>query len=262
MTAVWGRFTCSRTGLSRKEMVELRRMLWVLIASLVIVAAIAIGVFIKPPRAILDGLSSMYDDVIYYVPTHERVIALTIDDGPHPEVTPQILDVLRRYDAKATFFVLGERARGNEALLDDIRADGHELANHLLEDRPSIFLSMEEFEEELLMVDSLIQPTGRTKWFRPGSGVFSRQMLATAAKHGYRCVLASAYPMDTHVPSQALIERGLRLNIAPGNILILHDGTPKQMWTVRILDKVLPVFRERGYRFVTVSELLALRSGE
>ncbi len=109
-------------------------------------------------------------DVLCYVDTKARVFALTFDDGPHPDVTPALLDVLARHRAKATFFLIGERVFGNEPIVARIAADGHELANHLMRDEPSVLLPDQEFHRQLDRVNSLLTPYADVRWFRPGSG--------------------------------------------------------------------------------------------
>jgi peptidoglycan/xylan/chitin deacetylase (PgdA/CDA1 family) len=209
-------------------------------------------------RRIIAGLNP---DVLFQVDTSEKVLALTIDDGPHASVTPEILDVLRMHSAKATFFLLGERIPGNEALPERMRREGHELANHMQRDFPTILLSRDEFERQLLHVDSLIGPTeGKPKWFRPGSGWFSPAMLRRASRHGYGCCLGSIYPHDTKIRNVATISCYLEKRAFPGGVIILHDGSPDRIRTAKVLRRVLPKLKDRGYRIVTVTELYELGS--
>jgi peptidoglycan/xylan/chitin deacetylase (PgdA/CDA1 family) len=215
-------------------------------------------VFLFHPRWFVTWVGERLPHVLFCVDTNEPVIALTIDDGPHATVTPAILDVLARHGAHATFFVLGECIPGNEALLDRIRNEGHELANHLFTDMPSILLSDTEIESQLVAVDSMIT-TGPIKWFRPGSGWFRRGMLQVVRKHGYRCVLGSVYPIDTHVRSNSLIEKNALGGLAPGAILVLHDGQADRMRTVEVLESILPRIKALGLRVVTLTDLVGVQ---
>ncbi len=131
-------------------------------------------------------------DMLLHVDTTAPVFALTLDDGPHPATTTALLDVLDHHGARATFFVLGERARVEKALVARIRAEGHELGNHLLRDEPSIGLAPEEFSRQLAETGALLAEHGGARWFRPGSGRFTPRMLRTAAGQGLRCVLGTA----------------------------------------------------------------------
>jgi len=227
------------------------------IALLITAFTIISSVLFLQPRPVLQFLAARSPDVIYFVPVNERVVALTIDDAPHPIVTPRLLDVLKANGAHATFFVIGDHARSNEHILRRARSEGHELGNHLAREYPSILLSPAQFEKELTEVDSIIAPSpGRTKWFRPGSGWYSRRMLDQAKSHGYRCALGSVYPFDTIIRNTRVIATYIRSQVFPGAVIILHDGKPDRVRSALVLGVVLPELRAAGYRVVTLSELV------
>jgi peptidoglycan/xylan/chitin deacetylase (PgdA/CDA1 family) len=207
-------------------------------------------------RPLLVRLARANPRVLYYVATREKIAALTIDDSPHREVTPRILDLLRTHEVKATFFVLGANVKGNEDLVERMLEEGHELGNHLLRDYPSILLSSREFERQLLEVDELLPEGTSPKWFRPGSGWFRGRMLELVEKRGYRCVLGSVYPQDTKLRNVRLIRRYITRKIFPGSILILHDGKRNRIRTVAVLRHAIPELKQRGYRLTTLSELV------
>lgn len=196
-----------------------------------------------------------HPEVLYFVDTDRPVIALTIDDGPDAETTPLILDVLARYEAAATFFVIAERIRGNEALMKRIVAAGHEIGNHMTRDEPSIELSAADFESELLKAHRALSVYAVPRWFRPGSGWYDEDMLATLKKHHYRCVLGTVYPFDTHNPSSWLVQKVILAMAKPGRIIVLHHGGRRGKRTVQTLEAVLPQLRQRGIHIGTLSEL-------
>jgi peptidoglycan/xylan/chitin deacetylase (PgdA/CDA1 family) len=99
---------------------------------------------------IVKILAKRSPEVLYFVETQEPVVALTIDDGPDPVATPEILDVLKRHGARATFFLITDHISGNEETLVRMVKEGHEVANHLMHDQPSIRLAPSEFERQLL----------------------------------------------------------------------------------------------------------------
>ncbi|RPJ51267.1 MAG: peptidoglycan-N-acetylglucosamine deacetylase [Acidobacteria bacterium] len=227
------------------------------IALLIIAFFIISSVLFLQPRPVLQFLAARSPDVLYFVPVDERVVALTIDDAPHPMVTPRLLDVLKDNGAHATFFVIGDHARGNEHILRRARSEGHELGNHLAREHPSIWLSAAQFEQELAEVDSIIAPLpGRTKWFRPGSGWYSRRMLDQAKSHRYRCALGSVYPFDTIIRNRRVMATYIRNRVFPGAVIILHDGKPDRVRSALVLSDVLPDLKTAGYRVVTLSELV------
>ncbi|MEJ2719893.1 MAG: polysaccharide deacetylase family protein [bacterium] len=228
------------------------------IAAVLLLAALAgVWTLYRPADWILSRVSTKYPGIVFRVDTNERAIALTIDDAPNPEVTPGLLEVLRANDAKATFFIIGEYAESHAELLDSIRTNGHELANHLFTDRMSAQLSSKEFTRELLRTDSLIQPLKPPKWCRPGGALLTPRIIRIMSKYGYTPVLGTAYPIDLFAGSDMTVTQFLG-NIRPGAILVLHDGGPGRQSNIQVLSTLLPRVREMGYRLVTLTELTRL----
>jgi peptidoglycan/xylan/chitin deacetylase (PgdA/CDA1 family) len=195
--------------------------------------------------------------VLYGVDAPAGRVALTLDDGPDESTTPRLLEVLARNGARATFFLVGERVAGHEHLVAAIVSRGHEIGNHMMRDAPSVDLTPEAFEAELLRTRSLLAPFGPQRWFRPGSGWYDDWMFPILDRHGYRMVLGTAYPLDAALPWVWLTSRLARWQVDPGDILILHDGGDRGARTARTLERVLPDLARRGLRAVTVSELVA-----
>ena len=138
------------------------------------VSILIIGcVLMFKPSWILNRLSTHSPEVLYSVQTQEPILALTIDDGPDPLTTPLILDLLLVHDVRATFFLLSDRILDNEALVQRIVDEGHEIGNHLTDDQPSIRLSLDEFEQRLLSAQDVLSQFGEIHWFRPGSGWYN-----------------------------------------------------------------------------------------
>src|SRR6266487_2130103 len=198
-------------------------------------------------------------EVLCFVDTDARAFALTFDDGPHRETTPQLLDVLARHEARATFFLIGERVLGNEPIVARIAAEGHEVANHLMRDERSVLLSDLQFRRELAQVNSLLAPYGDVRWCRPGSGWFTPRMLRSAGKQNLRIVLGTVVAMHNGGPGDGRIVRDLLGGIRPGSIVVLHEGTDKRRGVVATTDQVLAGLGHCGLAAVTVSDLVALR---
>ncbi len=212
------------------------------------------------PIWLVETLARKYPGCLYQVPTQDRLVALTIDDGPDSASTPMILDELRRHDARATFFLITDRLEGQEPLLRRLMAEGHELGNHFTQDRPSIRLSPDAFEADLLRAHRELAPWGRPLWARPASGWYSQVMIGVMEQHGYRCALGSVYPFDAAIPSVSWATRYVLRNVRPGAIVILHDAGSRGRRTARVLAGVLPELRRRGYRVVSLSELVVAGS--
>jgi peptidoglycan/xylan/chitin deacetylase (PgdA/CDA1 family) len=139
-----------------------------------------------------------------------------------------------------------------------MKADGHELGNHLGRDEATILLSDEEFEQQLLAVEQMIGPLGETKWCRPGSGWFSPDMVKIAHGLGYRCCLGSIYPFDNKLRRPGWIKSTVMDRIYPGAIVVLHEGGSERDYIVPLLGELIPELKAGGYEFLTLSEIQKL----
>jgi peptidoglycan-N-acetylglucosamine deacetylase len=209
------------------------------------------------PFWLVRAADAVTPDCLFFVDTEEPVVALTIDDGPDPVSTPAILDLLDRHDARATFFLISGRVPGNDAVVERLVREGHEIGNHFTAEKPASFrLSAADFERDLLEADSVLAQYGTLRWARPADGIFTRSMVETMRRHGYRCALGSIYPFDTLRRSPDPIATWTLRSVRPGGIIVLHEGGERGERTVEALGRILPELAERGYRVVTLSELV------
>jgi len=215
-------------------------------------AALALG---EDGDGTLGLLGGRDQRVFYEIHTAEPLIALTLDDGPHPETTPALLEILRQHGARATFFLISSRIPGNEALIQQIVDEGHELGNHGTHDEPSIQLDAAVFESKLVEARDALTPYAPVRWFRPGSGYYDGTMLDILDRHGLRCALGSVYPLDAQLPWSWSARLWIRWRARPGGVIILHDGGKRGARTALTLSSVLPALEERGLGVVTLSEL-------
>lgn len=221
-------------------------------------AALAALALWTGPRWLVGPIAARAPGCLYRVPTRERVVALTIDDGP-AAATPAILRVLRETDAHATFFLISSHVSGQEAVVREIVAQDNELGNHMTRDEPSIRLESDAFEADVVEAGTVIGQFAPVRWLRPGSGWYTPRMVRTIERAGYRCALGSVYPFDAQVPWSAFAWSYILGNVRPGAVIVLHDGKARGRRTVRTLERVLPELRARGYRVVSLSELLDRR---
>lgn len=225
------------------------------------------------PRWLLSTLSpAICPDAIYYVDTDRPVVALTVDDGPDDQhageanTTQKILDILARYQAKATFFLISGRITPqNQGLIAEMVRQEHELGNHLVADEPSIALSLPEFATALktagreILSAAQVPSSHSLRWLRPGSGRCNPAMVKIAKQQGYHMALGSLWPYDTSLGSSTFATQQILANVQPGSIIVLHDYGPHGEWgnrTVETLSQVLPELERRGYTVVTLTELL------
>lgn len=211
------------------------------------------------PNLVVEWARGNSPEVVFSAEVTEPVIGLSIDDGPS-EATPEILEVLRRHEARATFFLIGRELESRPALAERILEEGHEVGHHMMEDRPSRELPLEEFEERFEAMDRLLEPLGGSLLFRPGSGWYSDGMVEMAGSRGYRTVLGSIYPFDAHLPWPRFHAWYVLESVSPGAIVVLHDGPERGLRTAEALRSILPELVRRGYRVVPVSELLELEA--
>lgn len=231
-----------------------------LIASFAALSAVVLAVaYLFYPRGAATVLAALSPEVTYFVETPSPVIALTVDDGPDAEETPAILDTLRAYGARATFFLIGSRIAGQEALLERMRAEGHELANHGYDDRMSLLVAESELARGVAATHTLVAPFGAVRWFRPASGFFNAATLALAAERQYGIALGDVFPLDSGISSPRFHRWYILRHARPGSIIILHDAGGRGLRTAAAISRVIPVLRARGLTFVTLTELMALR---
>jgi len=239
-------------------------LLWTLIVLVALALSLGVSVYIQP-RPIVHLIATINPQVVFYVPTREKVVALTIDDAPTKFDTSLILDVLQENSVQATFFCIGHNIIHEDStgdILKRMHNDGHELANHMFEDKPSYKLSEEEFETQLVTVDRLIQNVTRhpnattnntsTKWFRPGHGFFTQRMIEQVSTHGYKTALGSVYPHDPAISFSSINSYFVLNRVHPGAVVVLHN----RPWTVSTLKTILPRLKDMGYKVTTLSGLL------
>lgn len=185
-------------------------------------------------------------------------IALTFDDGPHPKNTEKILDILDRYNVKATFFIVGVNAKNYPNTLKQVAERGHEIGNHtyshiILKDK-----SKNTVNSELLSAEKEIEQVtgGRTNLLRPPCGIYDGNTVSFAIENGYKVVL---WNIDTHDWAHSSVEsivNSIEKNVKGGDIVLFHDYVSGKNNTKEALEIIIPKLKKQGYEFVTVSELL------
>jgi len=189
------------------------------------------------------------------------MVALTIDDGPHPLTTPLMLDVLRRERARATFFLVGENAEQFPELVRMIVRDGHELGNHTYSHIPLSELNPRGIWTQLRGCDLAIeQACGlQPRFVRPPGGDAGELSLRMTDKLGYTTVLWTANTGDwVHVKREAILANALS-NIRAGSIILMHQG---DLWSLDALPYIIRGIRASGLEVGTVSDVVGTAAGE
>ncbi|GGM97849.1 chitooligosaccharide deacetylase NodB [Lentzea pudingi] len=183
-----------------------------------------------------------------------EAVALTVDDGPHPLWTPELLDLLARHEIRATFFLIGSEVRAHPELARRIVAEGHSVGNHTMH-HPQSFAALPEtlLEKEVVDAQRCIEDvTGvAATWFRAPYGDWSPLVLRRLHAHGLRGVDWSVDPEDWSEPGAEHVARVVG-GSRPGDIVLCHDGGGDRSGTVAALREVLPVLRDRGTRFTAL----------
>lgn len=178
----------------------------------------------------------------------EAVLYLTFDDGPNRLYTPQILDLLAQYDAKATFFVLGSAAETQAPLIRSMYEAGHGIGNHSWSHRNLAGLSEEAFNEEVGGTASVLGAYSAS-CLRPPYGTADALTYRHAATFGYSVVLWSIDPADWRQPGAQAIANHVINRAFPGAIILLHDGGGNRSQTVSALETILKQLSAAGYSF-------------
>ena len=185
-------------------------------------------------------------------------IALTFDDGPHPRYTSQILDILDEYGVRATFFFVGENVSYYPDAARDVARRGHEIGNHTYTHPSAVKTGEQALRQELQACERIIQSVTDTspKLFRPPEGSWNERVLQVAREQDYSIILWDIDTLDwAHTPAEKISSYVLE-NTRGGNIILMHDYQSGGCDTMQAMRLFIPELISRGYKFVTVSELL------
>lgn len=192
-------------------------------------------------------------------------IALTFDDGPWPETTSQVLDILQKNSVKATFFVVGKQVQKHPQLLRQIVAEGHAIGNHTWSHQYHQYYTAAAAKELDDLAALVYKTTGvKTSLFRPPAGILNNGLVAVAHQKKYAVIMWSVDSKDWRYlgnTPQSLVESVLK-EAKPGGIVLLHDGGGDRSTTVKALPKLITQLKKHGYKLVTVPELLEMGTGD
>ena len=203
----------------------------------------------------------LFPETVWRIPMTEKAVYLTFDDGPIPEVTPWVLDVLDHYGIKATFFCVGDNVRKHPATFQQVVERGHSVGNHTMHHYDMSKLSDKAaFSKELTDLENLYRDTvgaEMPKYYRPPQGIYSEENLKMAQELGYKTVFWSLAYVDWKNDSQPTKEEAFQ-KLLPrthnGTVVLLHSTSKTN---AEILNELIGKWKEQGYRFGTLEELFS-----
>lgn len=213
--------------------------------SLIILLALVLGLYIN---------SSFYCDA----EDEPKRVALTFDDGPHYKYTEEILDILKKYDVRATFFTVGTNVRRFPELIKRELSEGHEVANHTYSHKHMAKLTDSEFKDEVEGWENVIYEThGYTSdMFRPPEGILTDTERQVITELGYNIVLWSIDTRDwAHNKVDRIVDTVIS-DVTDGSVILFHDFVSGDSPTPQAVEIIIPKLKEMGYEFVTVSQLM------
>lgn len=208
----------------------------------------------------------LFGRMIARVNTQEKAVAFTYDDGPNSPYTDGLLDVLNEFDAKATFFAVGENIKNNIETVRRMIEEGHELGNHSYSHQQLVNQSLGTIRSEIQKTDDLLSNLGAQSQtlFRAPYGIKRIRLPWELARRNKISILWDVDPKDFENPGPETIADAIVRNVKPGSIILMHDGmhdgNPDRSETVTATKLALEQLQKEGYKFKTVSELMALES--
>lgn len=191
----------------------------------------------------------------------QKRVAVTFDDGPGPE-TEIVLDLLKKYGAKATFFCIGRQIEKHPDIFRKILNEGHTVGNHSYShSRRFGFFSTQHVIDELRRTDAIIEhQSGRKpRLFRPPFGVTTPSMAKAVKATGHTVIGWNIRSLDTVIKDEGHILGRIKNRLAPGSIILLHDTSEK---SVRVLEQLLVLLQENGYEAIQADRLLNIPAYE
>ncbi|KPV59175.1 polysaccharide deacetylase [Paenibacillus sp. A3] len=190
-----------------------------------------------------------------------RQVALTFDDAPDTTFTPQVLDVLKKYQVRATFFLVGAQAEKHPEMVKRIVREGHVIGNHSYSHKLFTKLSDDLFQSQVLQTQQALKRLigYSPRLLRPPYGEISESQLLWASEHGYRIVNWNVDSLDWKQLGQEKVTSNILTHVKPGSIILQHSGGgPEQdlNGTVKALPTVIQTLKSRNLKMVTLPELL------
>lgn len=193
----------------------------------------------------------MFPTRLWKIEREAKDIYLTFDDGPHPEITPQVLDLLKEYNAKATFFCVGENVKEYPGIFSRIISEGHKVGNHTMHHLNGSKIKDDVYLGDILEAKQYID----TDLFRPPYGKLSSFQAQQLAQPLYKLKVVMWSVLSGDFDKKLSLEKCLNnvtLKSGPGDIVVFHDSEKAKKNLLYALPKVLDYFTQKGYSFKAI----------
>jgi len=204
------------------------------------------------PARIPSWVKWVYPSFVWQMPGDEKALYLTFDDGPHPTITPIVLDLLSKYNAKATFFCIGDRAKRYPEILQRIRQEGHAIGNHTQHHVNGWATLDRDYIDQVNQAAEFIP----SKLFRPPYGRIKRSQAALLQKEGYKVVMWTilSADYDHKLSKEECLSRVVR-RIESGDIYLFHDSEKGEERMLAVLPRLLKVATDKGFLFKILEKM-------
>lgn len=202
------------------------------------------------PAKTPDFVKSLFPQFLWHVPDDEKVLYLTFDDGPTPEITDWVLNCLNNYNAKATFFCIGKNIDNHPQIFNKVIAKGHAVGNHTYNHLKGWKTRSKLYLSDVAKAQDLIQEKSASKLFRPPYGKFKSSQARKLLNLGYTIVLweVLSYDWDQSVSPDKCFNNVIS-KARNGSIIVMHDSVKASNNLIYALPRILNHFTQQGYTF-------------
>jgi peptidoglycan/xylan/chitin deacetylase (PgdA/CDA1 family) len=205
------------------------------------------------PARIPRMVTWFFPSRVWRIPTHQKLLYLSFDDGPHPSITPLVLDMLAAYGAKASFFCIGDRVKQFPDIYQRILDEGHAVGNHSFHHLNGWKSSKHDYLENVREASQCID----SRMFRPPYGRMKESQASAISRMGFKTIMWTVLcgDYDASLSPEECAQRVLR-NIRPGFIHLFHDSEKAEKNMIYALGKLLEVSKTRGFQCEKINEKL------
>lgn len=195
-------------------------------------------------------LKKVYPHCVWNIPVQDKTVFLTFDDGPHPEATPFVLEQLKQFNFKATFFCIGKNVVLHPAIFQQIKDEGHTVGNHTMNHVNGWKTKDDQYFKEIAEADTLIPPP----LFRPPYGRIKKSQIRSIQHKNIIMWSILSGDFDTNINGNTCLKNVIR-NIKPGNIIVFHDSSKALPRLKTALPKLLEWMQNNGYSSTSISTI-------